>query len=1254
MTLRKKVTFAQGRLFRPSVIRQLVIESSFVEEQSASNLSGSNITSTSSFRYDPPGTGIKSTQQIPVDFSQFENHTFFNSAEANVNIAFDNIINYFPFDSNAAELEEFEDSLNGFENYVLEAFPKNMGYLFFSGTQKDEDPDNGFKAGLGTRIQVNDFAGGLFPTLSKNRTGKSIIFPGLDSIAFELQFYAPPIANDNQVILQKLSGSNNGITLALSKSGDGSGGPDLLSGSVQMFVSSGSACLSASMFIEKGKFQHICATFNRRAGLDKLQLYLGSELKVESSSSFILGSINFERTPLYIGSGSTHVTGTLGTETLGMIPQQTLSGAIDELRIFHEPRSSAVQKTNARRSIYPQPSLRAYFKFNEISGSYSSNNIVLDSSGNSLHSIITQYTQSLRATASINANLDGAGVYPPAKPITLEIPKRNPVLFPDQADVVNLNTVLLVSASQYDYNNPNLITKMIPKHYLLDAAMAEGFGMNTSGSVGEIYQAPTNKFPGGGKIGSPQIISMFLFTWAKHFDELKVFIDHFSKLSHISYDQYEVIADQFIPFLADHYGFSLPNQFRDASINQYLLGENLGVNTGLSSGGLQYVQNEIWKRILINMNEIIRSKGTIHSIRSFMLASGINPNRSFRFREFGGVRSRRIDDSELRKKLTEVSALLDMSGTLASPTVVLNAQGIPDSKPFIMSPFLSSSRVEVGYPDPSTADGGGFIHKQTKKYGYHGIYDRRSDGLWTSGSWAFEGTYRFPEIVGTASANHFATQSLMRMHISGTRSPADVHGIIVNLTAFSGSGAATGSLVFYARPGLDANSPVLALELTGAGLFDHDQWYVTCGRRRNDEIGSVASSSYFLATAKQNWGRITEYHYTSSYFQEATGANAATDDTLQFLEVVPLAANSERFNNSGSFFAFGSQSLGSVGPATDFFLNSIAKVPDMRARTTHFSGRMGHMRFWSKALSGSEIKEHVRNFKSLGVQKPLTHFNFETLPTGSFARLRLDVTTDQVVTKSDALGNIMLFDFAQQFVSGARSNYPVGKGPAAPWLPQTSISKNYFHMSGSGFAKNTRVVQPERFDYTIINPKFDEASADNKVRIRGFQQWKNIEELGGEVAPVYEIRPSELPVDDTRFGIEISSVQALNEDIVTIFATLDLINNAIGAPELVFATAYPDLENLRKVYFNRLTDKVNFKTFFEFFQWFDTSFGSIIEGMIPRKTKFMGVDFVIESHMLERAKFNYNYEDVYMGENNRHGLRGVILLQQLIANIQRL
>jgi len=300
-------------------------------------------------------------------------------------------------------------------------------------------------------------------------------------------------------------------------------------------------------------------------------------------------------------------------------------------------------------------------------------------------------------------------------------------------------------------------------------------------------------------------------------------------------------------------------------------------------------------------------------------------------------------------------------------------------------------------------------------------------------------------------------------------------------------------------------------------------------------------------------------------------------------------------------------------------------VPEDAARLTQFSGRVNQVRFWSKFLEEDEIRAHLKNYSSLGVVDPLTNFNFATTPSGSFERLRLDVSMDQPVTTSNDVGNAELFDFSQ----------------------------NEFHMSAIGFPTGSRIIMPERFDYSSIDPKFDEHSADNKIRIRGFQDYENVKNYGGEVSPVYEVRPSEIPHDDVRFSIDMSSVQALNEDIIKIFSTLDALDNALGAPELLFATEYPDLKRLRDVYFNRLEGKLQTKSFFEFFKWFDNSIGMIVEQLIPRKTKFLGMNFIIESHMLERAKFKYGYEDVYLGDNNRHGLKGTILLQQFIGQLRR-
>ena len=130
--------------------------------------------------------------------------------------------------------------------------------------------------------------------------------------------------------------------------------------------------------------------------------------------------------------------------------------------------------------------------------------------------------------------------------MTIERDSLNPVLFPGYQPLQQLNIDLLESASLYDAANPNLITRLIPRHYLTEGAQFEAFDNeegDITGSLGE-----------DGLLGSTQLLTMFLYVWAKYFDELKVVADSFGRTVHVDYDENDNVPDQFLPFLANYYG----------------------------------------------------------------------------------------------------------------------------------------------------------------------------------------------------------------------------------------------------------------------------------------------------------------------------------------------------------------------------------------------------------------------------------------------------------------------------------------------------------------------------------------------------------------------------------------------------------------------------------------------------------------------------------------------------------------------------
>ena len=588
-------TFSNGNLFSPTVIQRALEGSGAVIDANLQNYSGSNITGSNSYLFDDPGGPLKSTQQIPLDWSRFENHTFFNSAESKVNVAFDSIVNFYPFDGTNDEVQIFLDGLSGYEKYIFDRFPKQIGYFLFSGSKIGEDPENGFGAEAGQWIGVNDVAGSLYPALSKNTTGDNVLNPGTKSLSFQFFINFPPEANDVQTIYQKVyQPSNQGISLYVTESNS-------TTANIRFVASSGSSVMSASCSLPKNEFIHLTTLFDRESsGLSSLKIYKSGSLIASSSNTVSFGNLDFSSSKLYIGTGSAQSLGSL--EDIDFKPVVTLSASIDDFRCYHGAREPRNIRSDYLTNAYPTEALKLYFRFNEASGSYVNNAVVLDSSGNSLHAEIKNFHSSSRDYRS----------GPP--PLKLERKVVNPVLFPGNSYVVSLNQELLASASQYDNNNPNLITRLIPEHYLLESNLVEGFS-DQFADTGADYSYSVD-FPGGGTIGQPQLIASLLFTWAKFFDEIKLFIDQFGNLLRIDYDENGTISDWLIPFLAEYYGFVLPNNFSNATYGQYLLGENLDADPGISAQSLLQVQTEIWRRIMVNLNQVIRSKGTIGAIKS--------------------------------------------------------------------------------------------------------------------------------------------------------------------------------------------------------------------------------------------------------------------------------------------------------------------------------------------------------------------------------------------------------------------------------------------------------------------------------------------------------------------------------------------------------------------------------------------------------------------------------------------------------------
>ena len=1154
---KKKTLSAQrqpNKLFKPKTRRSTRPASSYVNRSVEKNITfetfkNTNIESTSSFRYGDK-QGIVSTQEINTDYSSLINHTFFHSAVAKVNEAFDTILNRFPYDGKNKEIEAFEDSLTGYEKYVYDIYPKNIGYIIFSGTMKGESQGNG------TYIDIQEYSGVEYNTISKNKKADNKINPGTNPLNLQFFINFPKQVNDNQVVVQKFESLayNFGIYLSSSNSTDKC--------QIDFLINSGSRSIKSSALLPKGEFVHVTAEYqncNQYSSLMLMSDNISDRIYTTSSNKVYIDNLAPSGS-LLLGRGSN-----IRDKKSIFSIQETLTGSLDELRLFHKAIPIKEVKKNAYRSVSGHDKLSLYFKFNEPFGVYEGSNIVLDSSGNSLNSTIKNY---------LSAYTRNTGSHDP-NPVKMEKIKNSPVLFPGYAAVESLNTSLLDDASDYDNINPNLITKLVPPHYLALGNEKDNF-QKTLGSIDTAFGEKTSIQSNRNTKTSVQLLVKLLLTWAKIFDELKIYIDHFSKINFVDYNNYETVSNKFLGRLGIHLGLSLPRLFSNASVDQLFEGYDLKNNPEIATRNLYELQNLIWRRILSDVSNIRKTKGNMDAIRSVFRSSGIEAENIFNFREYGGAKIKSLEGSRSVRK--DIVNFLNFSGSLSNlnPTLT-NSQG-RGPFPFLKSAYLSSSRTEKGTP----AIAGVYVN---------GISNNSSDGLFTSSSFTFQGYYTFDKKL-----KHATTQSIFRLAVTGSSSSTSKEGTILNLVADNNN------LNMYLSDGV-SDTTVNSINLSNVNILDGDVWAVNFSKHDGINSKNAYSDQYFLRAAKYIAGKQQDYHFTSSFIEKKS-------DSL-------FSNRSSLYNASGSFITIGPQSLGSTGK---FICNSSSA----QQKSTIFSGEVSYLNFWSSFKNENEFLGYAKNPNSVGTNNPSINYNFSSKEKGSFERLRLQTYGKQSTTSSKLDGTIRFFDFSQ----------------------------NNLHIEGENFENSKIVMTPNYHIYEILSENFDLNSAKDKIRIRSLQHEDNLKDNEyALISPLYETPLLEEVVDDNRFSIDMSAMKGLNDNIMTIFPDFQPIEDALGQTNSLFSEDYHGIRALRRVYFNNVIEDLDMGRYRSIFKWIDNAYTDIVYSLIPKTTNFMGINFVYESHVLERNKFKYLFDEIYLKALPRDPNRSAMLLSQLTSKI---
>jgi hypothetical protein len=709
--------------------------------------------------------------------------------------------------------------------------------------------------------------------------------------------------------------------------------------------------------------------------------------------------------------------------------------------------------------------------------------------------------------------------------------------------------------------------------------------------------------PGSGKLGTGQLLMSFLLIWAKHFDQLKIFIDTMSKIHSYGLQEYDVTVDNFLIETARKYGLELPDFFGSIPGSIFNQKSVTDSSNKLSNLSLQKVQTMLWKRILSNYQSILKQKGTISSIKQIIRSTGIDPDNLFSIREIGSNKKFFLEGLRENNIIRSIN-FLDFSGSIGAPhhdDATRNYQGFATASiggsPFITGSLLIDGIFDSGSVRSSTGirySAAGVASDQEKYFPDVGLATSIQDRFLTSGSFTYEAIYKFD-----TSLNHFTTQSLCRLSFTGSTAPSSRHALATNLIAIKDQNitGSTDKLRLYMYPTRNVDEKLFELSIDDVNIFNGKPWYISFGRVRNDDL--------FYYNVKNNNLLDAPMQGSASYYlrcSEVGNNKLYSTSSLYGLENSTFFEKRLETFNTGTIITIGSQSI--VERVSDEFLNY--RDFKTEVRSTHFSGKINFIKFFSNSTSELEARERSRNPFSLGTDNPQIKYNnvkTNSKELGVFNRLRIRADiAEQFTTASNGSGVFNVFDFSQ----------------------------NNYHFKGGGFEADTRVLKKDSVIFSRISPKFGELQSNSKVRVRGYNEDENlVDKPWAAKGEVFEISDSKRYVDDPRISIESSIVKSLDERIINIIASLETYDQILGNPSNLFESEYIGLENLRKQYFKDLLEKINLNAYTDFFSWFEDTMTDLISDFIPIRAKFLGVNNVIESHILERNKHKYVYDKMY-------------------------
>jgi hypothetical protein len=1094
-------------------------------------------------------SGNISTSQLKnIDYSKFSNHVFFDSAIHKVKYSFEESIK-FPYDSNELEYLTYISNLDGYTKYVFEnLYPKYVGHLKFDGNSKVVIKDkNGYL--------LNDYKG--IPTSGKlspkNESGYTFSFhvksPTDDS------FVNVNNARVRQTVFKKVylaDGSD------LIEEGYFCYFENIVNNTEECYINFGikyagiDNCFIKKTKIKKDTLMYINIVVKSKKDNIDIEFYINSKINNSfsdtSTLTFKLFSEEFENenVEFVLGSGENNIIKINSNDTsLG-----DFTSSIDEFIFLNKVRSVSEIKLNRDRNIFKSNSLMLYLKFNEIGGQHQNSALIIDSSGKKLHGVLKNKNNSIILNTTnfkINESF-----------LKQEDLIRNPIILGSVDKVRETRDALVASAKAFDSGNSNIIFNLIPSHYFTNSS---NFERKADYISSEFIENISTDYIEIGESDSTENthLTQILLIWARFFDQLKLYVDSISGMFNLDYDSInrEEFVNSQMMLLCKIYGFDFTeidlNKTRSKNERKNIVFDDITEEIGLVK-----LQNLLWKKILVNSQDIIRSKGTHHSINSFINALGFDLKKYIDIEEKS---NRNYIDSINNYNIifNEIKSLNFSNFYSESITFDPTQNNIVQNNPLLVIENIKS------------------IDSNTER-----------DGIHNEGS---------VEIFFDFNKNIYI-QSLDKK-----QNPYKTHQIISQfVTEFENYELCF--CILYAKF-KNSESKFFDLILETSPIHDVTLGSTLLQRKKNTIIKNINAYdiSHYVCLSFEKLNDKLKIFIKHNSIGDVEKENIILTSSITF----DLSQNFDLNQNNKLFFEdkfnifVGNKKYDKPQLFNDFLVDN----------PSSFEGNIYNIKLWKKSLSDIECLRHSQDILNISEEK----LNFSS---------------------SNLISNFMFNSIENNIEQGSNEFFASSPEYYFRSIDLDSLGnelnscKVVANFSNEDSIKNIFTIKKiQRKAYSCNIDKIANNS-HNRVRILSYDNKEN--KSANENYEVYPLHETPLEYESYKtdnLSVSVSSSKIINEAIERLVNNIENITDIISSNTHIYQYSYFEIDSLRKEFFNVYDDKnlINYDNLNNIFKYFDNIMNSVLFSLVPNGINFQGFNLVYESHILERAKYQYKNKD---------------------------